>query len=62
MCLRDDVFAGKNPTNRQRLLERAAHVKYLIRVAEDNMNRMCYIGDAALNLLKEEQYALAKQL
>jgi len=31
-------------------------------VAEDKKLSMCYIGDAAVELLKKEQYELAKQL
>lgn len=62
LCLKDDIFTGKNPTNEQRLRERAAHVKRLLREAEDNKHTMCYIGDAAVELLKNEQYELARQL
>jgi len=62
LCLKDDVFAGMNPTNEQRLRDRAAHIKRLIREAEDKKLSMCYIGDAAVELLKKEQYELAKQL
>ncbi len=62
MCLKDDIFGGKDPTNEQRLRERAAHVKRLIAEAEAKRDSMCYIGDAAVELLKKEQYELAKQL
>jgi hypothetical protein len=62
LCLKDDIFAGKNPTNEQQLRERAVHIKRIIREAEDNKHSMCYIGDATVELLKKEQYELAKQL
>lgn len=62
LCLREDVFAGKGQTEEQRLRERAAHVKLLIAEAESRRDRMCYIGDAAVELLKKEQYELAKKL
>lgn len=62
MCLKNDVFGGRNPTTRERLLERARKVKEMLREAEDNKHGLCYIGDAAVNLLKQEQYELAKQL
>lgn len=62
MCLRDDIFGGRNPSNVQRLRERAAQVKKLIAEAEDRKHEMCHVGDAAVNLLKEEQYKLAREL
>lgn len=62
MCLKDDVFAFKDPTDEQRLRLRAAHIKRLLLEAEDNKYTMCYIGDAAVELLKKEQYELAKKL
>lgn len=62
MCLKDDVFSGKNPTTERRLRDRAAQVKRILDEASLNEDSMCYIGDAAVRLLKEEQYELAKQL
>jgi hypothetical protein len=62
MCLKNDVFGGRNPTTRERLFERAKHVKEMIREAEDNKLFLCYVGDAAVELLKKEQYELAKNL
>jgi hypothetical protein len=62
MCMKDDVFGGVNPTNQQRLRERARQVKLMLAEAEDRRMEMCYVGDAAVELLKKEQYELAKQL
>jgi len=62
MCLKTDVFGGRNPTTRERLLERAKHIKEMIREAEDNKNSLCFVGDAAIELLRQEQYELARQL
>lgn len=62
MCLKNDVFGGRNPSTRERLLERAKKIKDMLREAEDNKLSLCYIGDAAVELLKIEQYDLAKQL
>ena len=62
MCLKNDVFGGRNPTTRERLLERARKVKEMLREAENNSPTLCFIGDAAVELLKKEQYELARQL
>lgn len=62
MCLKDDIFGAKDPSDHQRLRERAAKVKQLLREADERKNETCYVGDAAVGLLKEEQYALARQL
>ena len=62
LCLRDDIFGAKDPSDRERLRERAAKVKELLREAEDRRLENCHIGDAVVDLLKEEQYDLAKQL
>lgn len=62
MCLKDDIFEAKDPSDRQRLRERAAKVKELLREAEDRRMENCHIGDAVVDLLKEEQYEIARQL
>lgn len=62
MCLKDDVFGGKDPTKEQLAKERALKVKQLITEAEARKHEMCYVGDAAVDLLKQEQYDLARQL
>jgi len=62
MCVKDDVLKGMNPTNQQRLRERAAHVKGLIAEAERRKQETCDIGGAIVDLLREEQYKIARQL
>lgn len=62
MCLKDDVFGPKGPSSRELLRKRAARIKSMITEAEANKDRLCYVGDAAVNLLKKEQYELARQL
>lgn len=62
LCLRDDIFAGKEQTEQARLRERAAHIKQLIADAESRRDKMCYVGDAAIELLKKEQYEIARKL
>lgn len=62
MCLKDDVFGPPQPKKQQLLRERAKHVKQLLSEAEERRMEMCYVGDAAVDLLKQEQYDLAKQL
>jgi hypothetical protein len=62
MCVKDDVLKGLNPTNEQRLRERAAHVKGLIAEAERRKSETCDIGEGIVDLLKEEQYRIARQL
>jgi hypothetical protein len=62
MCLKDDIFGAKDPTDRQRLRERAARIKELLREAEERSQENCHIGDAVVDLLKEEQYEIARQL
>jgi energy-converting hydrogenase A subunit M len=62
MCLKNDVFGGRNPTSRELVRERAMKVKRLLKEADDNKLQLCYVGDAAVELLKKEQYDLAKEL
>ena len=62
MCMKNDVFAGREPSTRELLKQRAARVKEMLNEAEAKKLDLCYIGDAAVALLKREQYELAKQL
>jgi hypothetical protein len=62
MCMKNDVFSGRNPSTRELLKDRARRVKDMLTEAESNQGDLCYIGDAAVNLLKQEQYDLAKRL
>jgi len=62
LCLKDDIFVERRLSDAQLLRERAAHIKSMIREAEENKERMCYVGDAAVELLKKEQYEIAKKL
>lgn len=62
MCVKDDVLKGINPSNEQLLRERAARVKRLVNEAETRKAETCDIGEAIVDLLKDEQYRLARQL
>lgn len=62
LCLKDNPFANKNPSTRDAHKARAAEIKELIREAEEKENDMCFVGDATIELLKKEQYELARQL
>jgi hypothetical protein len=62
MCLKNDVFGGRNPSTRELLKERAKKVKEMLQEAENKKHSLCFIGDAAVELLKREQYELARQL
>jgi hypothetical protein len=62
MCLKDDVFGGRNPTTQELVRERAKRIKELLREADDHRLQLCYVGDAAVELLRKEQYELARQL
>jgi hypothetical protein len=62
MCLKDNIFDGRNTTDEQRKRQRAAQVKLLLDEAESKRGTTCFMGDAAVNLLREEQYQLARSL
>jgi len=65
MCMiLDDVFAPKVKSDRERLRERAAQVKKLVNEAETRKAEIsaCDMGEAWVDVLKEEQYELARQL
>lgn len=62
LCLKDNPFANKNPSNDELLKARALEIKTLIKEAEGREPDMCHIGDAVIELLKKEQYELARQL
>lgn len=62
LCLKNDIFGGRNPTTTERLKARAKAIKEMITEAESNKNGLCYMGDAAIALLKQEQFDLAQKL
>ena len=65
MCMiLDDVFAPKVKSGREQLRERAAHVKKLVAEAETRKDEVnaCDMGEMWVDVLKQEQYELARQL
>jgi len=60
MCMKDNIFEGRNPTSLERARKRALKIKQLL-LDVDN-EELCYVGDAAVELLKKEQYDLAREL
>lgn len=59
MCMKD-IFVGRNPTTVEKAKSRALKIKALLADAENE--ELCYIGDASIELLKKEQYELAREL
>lgn len=62
ICIKDDLFGSRGPTQQARLLDRARKIKEILREAEENKSSTCFIGDAMIDQLKTEQFELAKQL
>ncbi len=62
LCLKDNLFANKNPSTRDAKRARVVEIKRLINEAEGKHDDMCFIGDATIELLKKEQYELARDL
>lgn len=63
LCMKDNPFANRGVSTLVAKRERALEIKQLIREAEESgHDKMCHIGDATVELLKQEQYELAKDL
>jgi len=60
MCIQTNIFSGRNPTNLELARARAKEIKSLL--ASVDTEATCHIGDGAIELLKKEQYELAKRL
>jgi hypothetical protein len=62
LCMKDDVILSQRPNPGRELRERAVRIKAMLREAEENEGSTCHIGEAAVQILKQEQYELARQL
>lgn len=60
LCLKDDVFPATYPTEVAKKRQRAADVKKTLRDAETKTR--CGAGEIILEVLRQEQYKLAKDL
>lgn len=61
LCLRDNPFyAVDDASSMQYKRSRALEIKRLLKDADEHS--LCYIGDATVERLKQEQYRISKDL
>lgn len=60
LCLKDDPFTMKPLMTIHNKRQRAIEIKVLLKEAEEH--ETCYIGDATIARLKEEQYKLSRDM
>jgi hypothetical protein len=62
LCLADFFQLEMPKTKIKKVKERALEIKHLLKIAEDTSDTVCDEGNKVVEILKEEQYKLSREM